>query len=280
MFGSSSDLSLPPLIGAGGDLICESPGRQKCCQPILMESSPGIKLICHPSASLTTLAFRSREVKQLLLDLDSYGGTDPLGTFPLCLKKTAKVLAPHLSAVFRWLLRLGHFPVCWRVANVTPIAKGPPSSSASNYRPISVTPILSKVFECLVSVRLGRFMEGKGVLPTIQFTYRKGLGTCDAFLCVVHTLQSALEMGQEARIVQINFSAAFDRVNHQEMVDPAYHQCTYFGAKLKNYCHNFHVTLGHCSKQYKVNQFALTKEHDFFYKNIAKSHIFLLMQIS
>ena len=39
--------------------------------------------------------------------------------------------------------------------------------------------------------------------------------TCDALLCVSHTLQSALESGQEARIVQIDISAAFDRVNHQ-----------------------------------------------------------------
>ena len=56
-------------------------------------------------------------------------------------------------------------------------------------------------------------MEGRGVLPTTQFA--KGLGTCDALLCVAHTLQSALEMGQEVRIVQIDFSATFDRVNHQ-----------------------------------------------------------------
>ena len=57
-------------------------------------------------------------------------------------------------------------------------------------------------------------MERSGVLPTIQFAYRKGLGTCDALLCVSHTLQSALENGQEACIVQIDFSAAFERVNH------------------------------------------------------------------
>ena len=57
-------------------------------------------------------------------------------------------------------------------------------------------------------------MECSDVLPTTQFAYRKGLGACDALLCVSHTLQSALENGQEARIVQIDFSAAFDRVNH------------------------------------------------------------------
>ena len=141
---------------------------------------------CHPSPSLTTFAFRSREVKRLLLDLDSYGGTDPLGMFPHFLKKTTVVLAPSLAVVFRRLLRLGSFPVCWRVANVTTILKGPPSSSASNYRSISLTPILSKVYERLVSVRLGRFMEDRGVLPTTQFAYRKGLGTCDAIL-VWHT---------------------------------------------------------------------------------------------
>ena len=63
-----------------------------------------------------------------------------------------------------------------------------------------------------MSVRLGRFMERSGVLPTTQFAYQKCLCTCDALLCVSHTLQSALESGQEARIVQIDFSAAFDRV--------------------------------------------------------------------
>ena len=75
--------------------------------------------------------------------------------------------------------------------------------------------MLSKVFERLVSVLLGRFMKRSGVLPTTQFAYRKGLGTCDALLCVSHTLQSAVESGQEARIVKIDFSAAFDRVNHR-----------------------------------------------------------------
>ena len=66
-----------------------------------------------------------------------------------------------------------------------------------------------------MSVRLGRFMECNGVLPTAHFANRKGQGTSDVLSCMSHTLQSALESGQEARIVQIDFSAAFDRVNHQ-----------------------------------------------------------------
>ena len=58
-------------------------------------------------------------------------------------------------------------------------------------------------------------MGWSAVLPTTQFTYSKGLGASDSLLCLSHTLQSVLESGQEARIVQIDFSAAFDRVNQQ-----------------------------------------------------------------
>ena len=193
MFGSSSDSSLPPFIGAGVILVCESVAKAEMLSAHFdgKQSRDPVDLpsICYPSPSLTTFAFRSREVKRLLLDLGSYGGTDLLGMFPLFLKRTADVLPPRLAVVFREgcrSFRLGSFPVCCRVANVTLTPKGPPSSLVSNYRPISLTPILSKVFERLVSVRLGRFMECRGVFPTTQFAYRKGLGICDAILCV-HT---------------------------------------------------------------------------------------------
>ena len=55
-----------------------------------------LPLTCHPSPSLTTFAFRSSEVRRLLLDLDPYCGTDQLGMFPLFLKRTADVMAPVL----------------------------------------------------------------------------------------------------------------------------------------------------------------------------------------
>ena len=96
-------------------------------------------------------------------------------------------------------------------------------------------------------------MERSGVLPTTQFAYRKGLGTCDALLCVSHTLQSALESGQEARIVQIDFSAAFDRINHQGIFyklcsvgigGPVLTLLTQFRANRSQ-----HVTVGGCGSK-------------------------------
>ena len=101
-----------------------------------------------------------------------------------------------------------------------------------------------------MSVCLGRFMERIDMLPTTQFAYRKGLGTCDALLCVSHTLQSAFESGQRLGSCRFSsvqpligstiwifsisstllvlevlscqyctqFSAAFDRVNHLDIL--------------------------------------------------------------
>ena len=111
-----------------------------------------------------------------------------MGMLTLFLKRTVDVLAPSLSEVFRRLVRLGSFLSCWRQANVTTIPKGPPSSSVANYRLVSIISPLSKAFKHLVSVRLGRFMERSGVLPSTLFAYRKGLGTCDTVfrMCCIH----------------------------------------------------------------------------------------------
>ena len=86
VFGSSSDSSLPPLIWEGGGLVGESVGKADILSALFEEKQSrdpvDLPSMCHLFPSLTTFAFRSREVKRLLLDLDSYGGTGPLGMFP------------------------------------------------------------------------------------------------------------------------------------------------------------------------------------------------------
>ena len=61
-------------------------------------------------------------------------------------------------------------------------------------------------------------MERSGVLPTTQFAYGKCLGTCTALSYVSHTLQNALQSGQEDRIIQIDFIAAIGRVKERRFL--------------------------------------------------------------
>ena len=107
--------------------------------------------------------------------------------------QTADVLPPPLiSVVFRLPLLLGSDPLletyrCYRNS------ERPPVLLCCQLHSVYITSVFSKVFERLMWARLSRFMECSGVLPTTQFAYRKGLGTCDAYLCASIHCKSVLE---------------------------------------------------------------------------------------
>ena len=99
------------LWGWGGGFVCESVGRADLLSDHFDSKQSGesvdLPLTCHPYLRHTTIAFRSSEVRLLLLTLDRYEGTDSLGIFTSFFKRTANVLVSGLSVVFRWLVRQG-----------------------------------------------------------------------------------------------------------------------------------------------------------------------------
>ena len=220
VFGANS--SIPPLVKQGGGLASHPREKSELLSQLFDSKQSRDEVVlpstCHIAPVFTGIAFRSSEVKKLLTNLDPHGGVDHLGQFPLLFKQCANIIAPKLSALFRILVRKGSFPIEWRNANITPIPKGPLSSNPSDYRPISITPVLSKVFEKLIACRLSKYLETSGLISSQQFAYRKGLGTCDALLTVNEICQKALDAGHEVRLIAIDFSAAFDRVNHAGII--------------------------------------------------------------
>ena len=93
---------MPPLVGGGGELVCESVHKADLLSDHFnnkqYRESVDLPLTCHPSPRLTSFAFWSSEVRRLLLYLVSCGGTDPLGMFFLFLERTADVLPFPLAS--------------------------------------------------------------------------------------------------------------------------------------------------------------------------------------
>ena len=221
VFGSNN-ATLPPLLQPDGKLATSPKDKAELLHRAFeaKQSAEEIPLpdTCHPEPRLTRFAFRARDVKNILDSLDSWGGNDPDNFFPLFFKKMSSVLAPKLSRFYRFLFRRSTFPDERKLSNVVPIPKGMLSADATQYRPISILPVLSKVAEKLIFRPLYRYLESNGLLARSQYAYRKQLGTCDALLDLTSCMQDNLDKGFESRLVQIDFSAAFDLVNHKALI--------------------------------------------------------------
>lgn len=97
---------------------------------------------------------------------------------------------------------------------ITPIPKVGNSGLVSDLRPISILPVLSKIFERIVASQLRVFLEKHGVLPGCQSGFRSGYGCPSALLSITDDVFSALDRGELTALVMLDFSKAFDTINH------------------------------------------------------------------
>ena len=107
----------------------------------------------HPE--LSTIQY-TEEVEKLLCSLKVKTSTGPDGISSHMLRNAAFSVSSSLHKIFNLSLLTGHFPTDWKSSNITPVYKSGNKSLVSNYRPISLLPIPSKVLECIVHNRLLR----------------------------------------------------------------------------------------------------------------------------
>ena len=84
----------------------------------------------------------------------------------------------------------------------------------NNYRPISVLPVFSKIFERIMYNRLFEYLDTKKILYSHQYGFRKGFSTYMALVTLIDNLSTALENGEYAIGIFLDFSKAFDTVDH------------------------------------------------------------------
>ena len=130
-------------------------------------------------------------------------------------------LAP-LTHILNLSFSQGTFPNELKIAKVIPIYKGGNSMLVNNYRPVSVLPIFSKLFERLMYNRLFSFIDKHNLLYKYQFGFRAGHGTDMALIYLVDKILKALNDNEIVLGVFLDFSKAFDTVNHHIHLDKLY----------------------------------------------------------
>ena len=130
------------------------------------------------------------------------------------LKSIHDIISPTLSIIVNSSFSNGIFPDILKQAKVTPIKKPGNSTNISNYRPISILPSISKIFEKIIHKQLYSYLEENNILFINQFGFRNKKSTTQAILNFTQFLYDSLDKGNNVISLFLDFKKAFDCVNH------------------------------------------------------------------
>ncbi|UYV66160.1 hypothetical protein LAZ67_4000513 [Cordylochernes scorpioides] len=134
-----------------------------------------------------------------------------------------KLLPNHILAsiteIFNASLQLAHFPDRWKTSIICPILKkGKSIHEPTSYRPISLLPAISKLFERIVLRRLRKSLEEKNPLRPEQFGYQAKHSTLHQLVVVTEKIRKAMDLGQITGAVFFDIAKAFDKVWHEALL--------------------------------------------------------------
>ena len=147
------------------------------------------------------------------LKLNSSAGFD--GIEIKVIKKIIHIISKHLSAIFNQCLNCGVFPTSLKIARVIPIFKSGSFDIMSNYRPISVLPVFSKIFEKCIYTRLLDFITKCNILTNNQFGFRAGHSTSSALINFINKVGSAIDNEEIMIGLFLDLTKAFDTLDHE-----------------------------------------------------------------
>ena len=153
------------------------------------------------------------------------------------IKAAKNSILPQLAHMCNLSLRDGIFPHQLKLAKVVPIFKSGGKDEVCNYRPVSVLPVISKIFEKIIYDRLADYIEKHNILNEFQFGFRKGRSSYMALNLLVDKLHKAIDERKYTVGIFLDLSKAFDTLNHSILLD----KLNYYGIRgtalnlIKNY---------------------------------------------
>ena len=136
------------------------------------------------------------------------------------LRIVAPFLAEPLSEVYNLSLNKAFVPKQWKSSIITPVAKTSKPAQCADFRPISVTPLLSRLLEKIV---VSKFLYPALIHPKCeqlfrdQFAFRPTGSTTSALISLIHHVSSLLQNYPYVHVFALDFSKAFDTVRHSTL---------------------------------------------------------------
>ncbi|KAK4324575.1 hypothetical protein Pmani_004786 [Petrolisthes manimaculis] len=227
--GEAHESSIPPLIQADGttvhltkdkvDLLAQHFAR-KMTVPDPSRAPPSLPVVA--GGKLTSFSLSEAEVRSSLSALEEVKAVGPDGVSPRVLRRCSKELTSPLTKLFRAILHHNQWPRLWKTSHVVPVHKKGSRSEVTNYQPVSLLSVISKVLEGIITQRLTTHLEEQYLLSERQFGFRKGRSAADLNLLLVNEWSDALDQGRPTAVLALDIVGAFDRVWHPALVERLY----------------------------------------------------------
>jgi hypothetical protein len=158
------------------------------------------------------------EIYKIILSLKNTPATgyDKLPT--KILKTIAFPLSIHLSHLINLSLEKGTFPTRLKKSIVKPVFKKGETNNLNNYRPITLIPVLSKIYEKAYYTRLDNFLTKNNILRQEQNGFRKNKSTTLACFKLNNQITECIDKGIPVGVLFLDMSKAFDTVCHKRLL--------------------------------------------------------------
>ena len=143
-------------------------------------------------------------------------GLDGIG--PRIIKSVANIISTGIASLINKNIATGKFPDKLKVAKVFPIRKSGSKSDPCNYRPISILPTLSKIFEKHVNKHLMAYMNEYNLIHESQSGFRQKHSCQTALIKLTDKWMAYIDNGNTIGSMFIDFRKAFDLVDHEILI--------------------------------------------------------------
>ena len=135
------------------------------------------------------------------------------------IKDSLTIIAQYLTIILNTSIVTGVVPSSWKHALVVPLHKSGDPSDTSNYRPISLLPVFSKILEKIVADQLVRYLEDNKILSESQHGFRPKLSTTTALTIVTDKIYQNMDKKCISLLTLCDLSKAFDSVSHHILLE-------------------------------------------------------------
>ena len=157
-------------------------------------------------------------VYQKLSSVNISKSAGPDGWPPMVLKETADSISLPLYILFTKSINAGTLPVAWKQGHVTPIYKKGPRCLVQNYRPITLTSIIGKILESIISDALLNHFNHHSLLNANQHGFVPKRSCTSQLLMVLEDWTRAIQRNSYSDVIYLDFSKAFDTVPHKRLL--------------------------------------------------------------